>query len=68
VLAEFLINQISQNQRKRRLKIPENVQDDHVGNIGRVLQKNCESAQDKFDLADNDQTDLWAEQLALRKM
>jgi hypothetical protein len=68
VLAEFLINQISQNQRKRRLKIPEIVQDDHVGNIGKVLQINCESAQDEFDQADNDQTDLWAEQLALRKM
>lgn len=66
--SEFLINQISQNQRKRSLKIPEIVQDDYVDNIGKMLQKNCESAQDEFDQADNDQTDLWAEQLALRKM
>lgn len=62
--SEFLINQISQNQRKRSLKIPEIVQDDYV----EMLQSNCESAQDEFDQADNDQTDLWAEQLALRKM
>lgn len=66
--SEFLINQISQNQRKRSLKIPEIVQDDYVDNIGKMLQRNCESAQDEFDQADNDQTDLWAEQLALRKM
>ena len=66
--SEFLINQISQNQRKRSLKIPEIVQDDYVDNIGKMLQRNCESAQDEIDQADNDQTDLWAEQLALRKM
>ena len=66
--SEFLINRISQNQRKRRLIIPEIVQDDHVDNIGKMLQRNYESAQDEFDQADNDQTDLWAEQLALRKM
>ena len=39
-----------------------------MNNMGKVLQINCESAQDEFDQADNDQTDLWAEQLAMRKM
>ena len=50
------------------MKIPEIAQDNYVGNIGKVLLGNCESAQDEFDQADNDQMDLWAEQLALRKM
>ena len=51
-------------QRKRS----ETVQRDHASSDHQTPQKDSESAEDEFDQADNVQTDLWAEQLALRKM